>query len=256
MSNLQQVQINEPTESENISLEEQAAMQEAANPQSETTEATPATEESRPEWLPEKFQSAEDLAKAYGELEKKVGQPRQEAATEESTTEEATGISGTLTSATNEFIENGELSEESFEALAKEGLPRELVESYIQGQQAMMETQSNQVKETVGGDANYQAMAEWAAENLSEGEIDAFNEIVESGTIDQANVAVRGLYAEFRSAGGKAPNLLQGSTSGTGGAKPFNSAAQVTEAMRDPKYKNDPAYRELVEQRLAVTTAF
>ena len=30
--------------------------------------------ESRPEWLPEKFKNAEDMAKAYGELESKLGQ--------------------------------------------------------------------------------------------------------------------------------------------------------------------------------------
>ena len=68
-------------------------------------------------------------------------------------------------------------------------------------------------------------------------------------------MAVRGLYSQFASAGGKAPNLIQGNTSGSA-VKPFNAAAQVTEAMRDPRYKNDPAYRKTVEDRLAVTSSF
>jgi hypothetical protein len=130
-----------------------------------------------------------------------------------------------------------------------------LVEAYVAGQRALMENQVNQVKATVGGEENYNAMAEWAAENLDQSELDAFNEVVESGSINQAQMAVRGLYSQFASAGGKAPNLIQGNTSGSA-VKPFNSAAQVTEAMRDPRYKNDPAYRKTVEDRLAVTSSF
>ena len=32
----------------------------------------------RPEWLPEKFKSVEEMAKAYSALEGKLGQPQQE----------------------------------------------------------------------------------------------------------------------------------------------------------------------------------
>ena len=35
-------------------------------------EQTQASEPQRPEWLPEKFKTAEDLAKSYTELEKKI----------------------------------------------------------------------------------------------------------------------------------------------------------------------------------------
>ena len=107
----------------------------------------------------------------------------------------------------------------------------------------------------MGGEGNYEAMAEWAAENVSEEDLNAYNEVVETGTVDQARMAVRGMFSQFKSAGGKAPNLLQGATQGSG-VKAFASAAQVTEAMRDRRYKTDPAYRANVEQRLAVTTAF
>ena len=61
MAEANRVVINEPTENEEITLEQQAEMQEEAVATSE--EQTP-TEE-RPEWLDEKFNSPEDLAKAY-----------------------------------------------------------------------------------------------------------------------------------------------------------------------------------------------
>ena len=98
-------------------------------------------------------------------------------------------------------------------------------------------------------------MSEWAAENLSDDDLNAFNGLVEGGSVEQARVAVKGLYAQYQAAGGKGPSLVQGATSGAG-VKPFGSTAQVTEAMRDPRYANDPAYREQVEKRMAVSSIF
>lgn len=258
MAQLNQVSINESTDSENISLEEQAAAMDAklAN-KAEDTEAAQTLESNRPDWLPEKFQSPEDMAKAYNELQSKLGEGSKEkdSSAKEKAEPDQTVMQEIIDSATNEFIESGELSEKSLKALEEQGLARNLVESYVAGQRALMENQVNQVKATVGGEENYNAMAEWASEHLDQSELDAFNEVVESGSINQAQMAVRGLYSQFASAGGKAPNLIQGNTSGSA-VKPFNSAAQVTEAMRDPRYKNDPAYRKTVEDRLAVTSSF
>ena len=55
-------EINDTTDSENITLEQEA-------------ESIPAEEQSsdRPEWLPEKFKSPADLAEAYNNLESKLG---------------------------------------------------------------------------------------------------------------------------------------------------------------------------------------
>lgn len=251
MAELQQISINESTEGENISLEEQAAAQEAV--QQEQQPAPQTQEESRPEWLPEKFQSPEEMAKAYGELEKKASSKPKQAKTEQPT--ETNQLGESISAATEEFTESGELSEATFEALEKAGLPREFVETYLQGQGAIVDNQTSQVMETVGGQGNYEAMAEWAAENISETELEAYNQVVESGSIEQATMAVRGLFAQFSAAGGKPPNLIQGNTTGSS-VKPFNSAAQVTEAMRDRRYQTDPAYRKDVENRLAVTTSF
>ena len=254
MAELQQVSINEPTQAENISLEEQAAAQEAAANKQPENEAPQTQEEERPEWLPEKFKSAEELAKAYSELEKSKSSKSSKSNKQEAPADENV-MTSAIETATSEFMESGELSEKTFESLEKAGLPRELVEGYMAGQGALVATQVASVKETIGGEGNYEAMAEWAAENVDETELDAYNEVVENGTVEQARMAVRGLFAQFKSAGGKAPTLIQGATQGTG-VKPFASAAQVTEAMKDPRYKNDPAYRQTVEQRLAVTTAF
>jgi hypothetical protein len=277
MADLHQVQINEVNEEENISLEAQAAMQEeAANQRNQTLEADPmdgkktaeeqantedtpeeSKEEDRPEWLDEKFENPEDMAKAYKELQKKMSKPKAEkkdAKAEEVSPVEAT--TGAIDSARGEFAETGELSDKTFDALEASGLPREFVEQYIAGQEAMSVQQAATIQESIGGAGNYEAMSEWASENLADGDLDAFNDIVEGRSVEQARVAVKGLYAQFQAAGGKGPALVQGSTSGDSGVKPFGSTAQVTEAMRDPRYASDPAYREQVEKRMSVSSIF
>lgn len=273
MAELQQIQVNEVTEEENISLEQQAAMQEeAANQRNQTLEADPKAgketveeqlkeEEApeRPEWLDEKFESPEEMAKAYNELQKKLSKSKETKKSEPKATQEedtTTGLNSAISEATSEFAESGELSDSTFEALEKAGLPREFVESYINGQQAMSVQQAAAIQESIGGQGNYEAMSEWASEHLAEGELDAFNSIVEGGSVEAAKVAVKGLYSQFLAAGGKGPSLVQGSTAGEAGAKPFGSAAQLTEAMRDKRYSTDPAYREMIEKRLAVSTIF
>lgn len=260
MAELHQVSINETSEEENVSLEKQAEMQEEAKAQKGG-----GTNDGKPAWLPEKFKDPADMAKAYKELESKLSsgedvvdestEASEEEETEEVEEEEVAPVVPLIENASEEYEEKGELSENTYKKLASNGLPRELVDAYIAGQVAVSTQQTNQVMDAVGGEGNYAAMSEWAEENLSKEEVAAYDQMVTSGSLEQATMAARGLFAQFRSGGGISPNLLQGSTSGSA-VKPFSSAAQVTEAMKDTRYKNDPAYRQTVEQRLSVTTAF
>ena len=261
---MERVVIQEHSEEENISLEKQAQMQDEAakargqsivSETEQVAETETPIENERPEWLPEKFESAEDMAKAYSELEKKQSEPKE--TKEAKKTDEAPAPSNeVISSATEEFTNNGELSDATYDSLAQAGIPREMVDAYIAGQQSLVDAQTNAIHETVGGVGEYEAMAKWAGENLSDEELDAFNTIVEGGTVSQATVAVKGLYAQYKTLGGGEPSLEQGGTSAAdAGAKPFASAAEVTRAMRDKRYAEDPGYRQMVENRLKVTTA-
>ena len=254
---MDRVVINEPTEQENITLEQQAAMQEEAKAakETQTQQSEPVEEatEDRPEWLDEKFKSPEELAKAYEELQKKQSSDKPSKEDKKAEAEaETLPINDAISKAQDQFAESGELTDKMYVELEKAGIPSEYVRAYIAGQEAVSTGQALEVQETIGGRGNYEAMTEWAQENLNETDIEAYDDIVTSGTVEQAKMAVQGMYARFLSGGGKAPNLTQGSTSGDS-VKPFGSAAQVTEAMRDPRYKNDPAYRDSIEKRIAVS---
>lgn len=229
----------------------------------------------RPQWLPEKFKSPEEMAKAYGELEKKLGAPREAQKTEaqpkaneeakpQQTEEQAKATEAVQTAwetkfsdFSKEYSEKGQLSDDSFNKLTEMGYPREVVEAYIEGQRAIAEKSTSGLLSEIGGQENFVAMRDWAAANVPENELNAYNSALE-GSPEQAAFAVKGMYARYQSAQGgnfKQPRLLSGSQT-NGSLAPYRSTAEVTRAMSDPKYKTDPAYRKEVEQRLAVSTVF
>jgi hypothetical protein len=260
MAELHRVEINEKAPNEIEPTEEKPA--EAVEQQAEEL---PQEQSDRPEWLPEKFKSAEDMAQAYSELEKKLGQAPKEDTEEseqveekaedetEQTEENSSEAYQAVAEASKEFFENdGQLSEETYNALEKAGLPRDLVDSYAAGQQALLQSEEGQIKSVAQG--NYDAMAEWANENLPQEEIDAFDEVVTGGTISQAKLAVQGLYARYQNEVGAKPKITQGAVSGAS-TMPFKSMQELARAQSDPRYKSgDKAYHEEIDRRLSVSS--
>lgn len=219
----------------------------------------------RPEWLPEKFQSAEDLAKAYAELESKLGanKPKAEDAPQETpqdqtkTAEQQLQDKGLdLSEFSNEFMQKGDLSPESYDKLQKAGFPKELVDNYIAGQKALATSYEASIKAEAGGEEKYAEMANWAKANWSEQQVEAFNKAVSSGDANQAKLAVLGLQAQFSKAVGSEPKLIGGKTNGTQSEDVFESTAQLTKAMSDPRYREDPAYRAKIQAKLSRSSIF
>ena len=216
MANAQHVSINEPTPAESISLEERHAQLEEQgvfelDGESPGVEETVAEE--KPEWLPDKFENPEDLAKAYSELEKRQSGGEEEE--EEGEVSEVSETPGVLKSATDEYTESGGLSAETFKALADNGFSEELVNSYIAGQEAIAQSHTHEIHQAVGGTQNYDAVTAWAAETLPDAEINAYNTLLESGTIDQAKIAAKGLHAQFQASSSPSQRIKQGATSGS-----------------------------------------
>lgn len=260
MAELHRVEINEKAPSEIEPEEKQQADETVETPEVQQPEEE--QQQERPEWLPEKFKSAEDMANAYSELEKKLGQPQpqeeeeQQQQTEETNDDEqtqATNYNEAVVEASQEFFNNdGQLSEETYKKLEGIGLPRDLVDSYAAGQQALLQNEEAQIKSVAGGE--YDQMAEWANEHLPSEEVDAFDEVVTNGDVQQAKLAVQGLYARYQNATGSRPKtLVQGAVSGSS-TMPFKSMQELARAQADPRYRSgDKAYHEEIDKRLAVS---
>lgn len=221
------------------------------------------SEEARPEWLPEKFKSPEDLAKAYTELEGKLGTKKPaEASTEgEPNTAEGDAAKAAAEAAlddkglsfdafSQEYAEKGELTAESYKKLEDAGIPKAIVDQFIAGQQAVAAKLQTEVKSVVGGDEGFEELVSWAADNASAEDIAAYNKAIDSGDIAQAKLAIAGLAQKFQEARPTEPNLLTG-TNGKVSADAYESNAQLIADMAKPEYKNDPAFRNKVREKLA-----
>ncbi|MBN9564800.1 MAG: hypothetical protein J0G29_01705 [Alphaproteobacteria bacterium] len=154
-----------------------------------------------------------------------------------------------LSELTQEYQQQGTLSEERYQQLEKLGISKPFVDTYIKGVQSQANEAVQKAYAAVGGKETFEQMQQWATHNLSKEQILAFNEIVTtSPNMDAAILAIKGLYADYRQA--QEPSLLQGKGSGHD-TSVFESLAQVTEAIKDPRYEKDPAYRRAVESKLA-----
>ena len=222
----------------------------------------PSTDD-RPDWLPQKFKSAEDMAKAYSQLETKLGNNDQEEQEVQETAGEETPsqVSELLDDKgldfevfQQEYAELGGLSEDAYEALQEAGFPPEMVDSWIEGQNALAEKTTTDIKSTVGGEEEYNGLMQWASNNLPESDIDAYNATMETQNADMIRLAVQGLYARYRSEG--EPNLVQGGTGQVSTGGRFDSTAELTAAMSDPRYDKDPAYRQAISDKLARSRLF
>ena len=247
----------------NMSLEEQAKLQTetqavVANDEtrvevSEVDNTNKSTDDVRPDWLPEKFKSAEDMAKAYSELEKKQSTETTDEPNMQQMRADAEASQG-MDKFYSEYQEQGSLSEKSYEELNKMGLDKSLVDGYIAGQEAIANTEVQAVHNLVGGTDNYNKVIEYAKGNLNEAEQNAFNETLETGSIEQVKFAVQGIASRAGVNAEQPQTMINGDSIETN-SDIFESSAQVIDAMNDPRYAKDPAFRKLVEEKIARSTA-
>ena len=126
-----------------------------------------------------------------------------------------------------------------------------LVDSYIEGQKLVADTNTKSIQEVAGGAERYGELVEWASKNLSEAEQKVFNDMVDSGDVETAKFAVQGLMSKANvNYNPNQPELFEG-TSDVVSADAYQSVSQVTDAMNDPRYEKDPSFRKEVEDKLA-----
>lgn len=219
-----------------------------------------------------KYKNVDELIKGYKELEQRMSQPQEE---EEGELEEddqgrnARDIYGEFVGSALEeagvdyadmsdrFAQEGRLNDNDYSELQRAGFSRDMVDNYLAGlnynaanDAALTQQEVMQLKQDFGGAEEYDRMVTWASQNLEPDEIEAFDQLVQnSRDINQTRLAVAGLYAQYTAQEGREPQLI-GGRAGSGQGTRFESTAQVIEAMNDPRYASDPAYRQSVVAKL------
>ena len=213
-----------------------------------------------------KYKSAQELEKAYMELQSKLGEQEDKGETEvaEKEPEDKPTLSEgatLITSATDEYYANGnELSPETlqkFSSMSSQDLIKAYMEvqqlpEYQQAQQTpveISEAQVNQIKNAAGGEQAYANIINWAKTNVPAEQINAFDEVVNSGSVQAINLAVAGLKAQYDNANGVEGRMVTGKPP-TNSGDVFRSQQELVAAMNDPRYDRDPAYRQDIIEKL------
>ena len=220
-------------------------------------------QEAQDNLLAGKYKNAQELEQGYIELQKKLGEGETEEPVAEAEEEEYEGEEGEEDGSILDELWEYEINNEEFHEDAVAELqqmdPVDLANLHIEyrkqveeegvGAKDFTETEMTELKGVVGGDENYQNMLEWAGANLNQQEIDMFDAVMQRGDALGAFFAIRSLAYRYNDAAGYEGKMLTGNAPKTSGSQ-YRSQQEVIQAMSDPRYDSDPAYRKDVMDKL------
>lgn len=214
-----------------------------------------------------KFDSVEDLQRAYQELERKQSQqlnsdPESSSQSQNYTAEQAVSVYGQAIfdsvaeagldmAVIMQKADQGADVSEHYDALAQAvGVPRGVVETFIANNQAKPASSAElsaadeaSIISEVGGQDSFNALSGWAKENLEQGDLDDYNSVVNSGNKDAIRWALKAMQAKsIDKAQAAEPRLIRGQAP-AGEERRFRSQGEVLEAMN----KRDSRGRKLIE---------
>ena len=216
-----------------------------------------------------KYKDAEDLEAAYIELQKKLGSHEEE--TVEETVDEEEDVDEedpfkddpagqTVFQAATEMNDTGEISAETLESL-KEMSAADFVDAMsriddddgdtspvAEESTGLTNSDINDIQAAVGGEEAYSQMINWAKDNFTPQEIQAYDNALEIGDLNNINLALQALYFRYTDSVGVEGDMIQGKAAPA--VDGFRSQQEVVRAMGDPRYDNDPAYRQDVYDKL------
>ena len=257
----------EVTTLENLNADEQDSLQ-----------VGEAMQEAQDNLLAGKYKDAQELEKAYVELQRKLGeqgagdssQARDSQDSEQVESKEDSEETKETETNPEEFgilddlwdqatSEKGEYSKETLDKLSKLSTNelaklhlewrRDASTKYIPKPPDFTEQNVQELKNIAGGEAKYNDMMKWAQGSLSEQEISMFDQVMEEGNPLSAFFAVKALAYRYNDEQGYQGKMLTGNAPKTSGTQ-FRSQAEVVQAMSDPRYERDPAYRLDIMEKL------
>lgn len=209
--------------------------------------------ESRPEGLPENFKSVAELAEALNNTKAELTRtqqankvdPKTASPAEAETAATQAGVD--FAKLTDEYNENQKLSDDTYTMLSSKGFSREVVDAYIEGQKAVSDRFSNEMYDITGGQESFGKVIEWAKDNLSASEINAYNTAVMKDPTT-AKLLLSGMTSRYNTQNPSEPNLISGNPAGSN-SDIFKSSHDMVKAMQDPRYWNDPDYQAEIQKK-------
>tara|TARA_Y100001938_G_scaffold91245_1_gene125204 strand:+ start:144 stop:938 length:795 start_codon:yes stop_codon:yes gene_type:complete len=209
-----------------------------------------------------KYKDAKELETAYKELEKKLGE-KSEPVSEKPKSKnepEQKDPKNTESNLLDQLWEEGttdKLSKETFDKISKMNpveVAKLAMQQRAQSQNApqsrdFTEQDVQQIHSLVGGTENYNNMLGWANQNIPEQEVRMYDAIMDKGDPLAAYFAVQAMALRYQDNVGREGQMVRGKAPKQT-SDVFNSQQEMIKAMEDPRYSDDPAYREAILQKL------
>lgn len=160
----------------------------------------------------------------------------------------------------SELAMTGDFSTETRESIKRAmNVDDTVVETFIAGQKALRKEAYDSASTVVGGQTELDSILNWASESLSDQERDSLNNMLSGPSYQTALLGLKARYDQDMASRPKAqePSRVQSENASSAqeapALEPFRSRQEMNVAMSDPRYRSDPEYRQLVEQRVAQT---
>ena len=232
-------------------------------------------EQAQDQLLAGKYKDAQELEQAYVELQKKLGekgskddepvdetevQESEEVQEEEKETEKDASEFDILDTLWKESVSGKDFTKETLDELNKLSTGQiasqylkwraDAATKYVPKQQDFTPEDVKTLKDIVGGDKEYNSMLKWADQNLNPKEVEMFDQVMERGDPLAAFFAVRSLAYRYQDKSGLDGKMITGKAPRSSRGDVFKSQAEVVRAMGDPRYDEDPAYRQEIQDKL------
>lgn len=155
--------------------------------------------------------------------------------------------------AIEEYQNNGELSQKTYEALEKAGYPKEVIQGFVETRKAIDAKYTQDVMNHVGGEKDFRELQTWMKGNLSKSELDAYNEAVNSENLNAVKLILDGIQAKRVAKQGTRKATLIGGVASKSAPKGFSGRDEMIKAMSDPRYGIDRAYTISVERKMSLS---
>lgn len=148
-----------------------------------------------------------------------------------------------------EYNQSGEISKETREKLAESGITDDIIDNYVEGQKAKAEKDIEEIASDIGGKEGFKTVIEWAGKNLDQAEIESINAVRDKNVM---KIILKDLKTRMEEKEGITPEYTKGD-GGKATTAIFESKAQMIEAIKDPKYKTDEAYRLQIMKKVSAS---
>ena len=205
-----------------------------------------------------KYESAEQLEQAYLELQQKFGnnseteQPQSEQESDAESEPDLDLMEALWQQSQTEF------DDDTLAAL-RDADPADIAQAYLdyrsENQAHELTTdETDSLYDVVGGQEQYTNMLRWAADNCDEQTIEMYDAVMSKGDLESCFFAVQAMAFRMAEMEGWQPDDFLSGRTPIQTADVFRSQAEVVEAMNDPRYDRDPAYRQDIMNKLERST--